>query len=462
MKNISPLFKHFDFIIIDILCLIISLLFSCLIRYNNLSLFISQYNQFIIAIIIINLLLIIFIEPYKNVLKRSYLQEFSRTLSFDILNFLVCILYLFISKSSSEYSRIVIVLTYILYFVLSYLIRTIYKRFLFNKRKKIYSLLVICNKNNVHDIVKKIKADYLLSLCIIDQDLKNKTIDGIKVVANKKDILDFISKNWIDEIFIACSYSLISQKIMNSIMVTNIPIHIKLDEIEIFRNRVQTIDTIGIYNTLTLSKRLYSFWEVFAKRLIDIVGSFVGCLITLILILFIGPIIYIKSPGNIFYVSERVGKNGKIFKFYKFRSMIINADGMKKNLEKSNRIKDGMMFKIDNDPRIIPVIGEFIRKTSIDEFPQFFNVLKNDMSLVGTRPPTLDEWNKYTPYYRSRLSIKPGITGLWQVSGRSEITNFDEVVKLDNDYIENWTLSLDIKIIFKTIIQIFNKKNGAM
>ena len=194
----------------------------------------------------------------------------------------------------------------------------------------------------------------------------------------------------------------------------------------------------------------------------DIIGGIVGCLITLVLIVLIGPIIYMKSPGRIINSSNRVGKNGKVFKFYKFRSMVTNADELKKELMKQNRVKDGMMFKIENDPRIIPGIGNFIRKTSLDEFPQFFNVLKGDMSLVGTRPPTLDEWNKYSPYYRSRLSIKPGITGVWQVSGRSNITDFNEVVRLDNEYIDNWSLSLDIKLLFKTVIDIFKKdENGA-
>jgi len=137
----------------------------------------------------------------------------------------------------------------------------------------------------------------------------------------------------------------------------------------------------------------------------------------------------------------------------------------------SQNMMDGFMFKIQNDPRIIGSekkdkdgnpkgIGNFIRKTSLDEFPQFFNVLKGDMSLVGTRPPTVDEWEKYSPQHRKRLSIKPGITGLWQISGRSQITDFDEVVKLDSEYIDNWTVNMDIRILFKTIAKVA-KKEGA-
>ena len=114
-------------------------------------------------------------------------------------------------------------------------------------------------------------------------------------------------------------------------------------------------------------------------------------------------------------------------------------------------MKDGMMFKMDNDPRIIKGIGNFIRKTSIDEFPQFFNVLKGDMSLVGTRPPTVDEWEKYEKHHRVRMAIKPGLTGMWQVSGRSSITDFEEVVALDLKYIREWSIGLDIRILLKTV-----------
>ena len=147
---------------------------------------------------------------------------------------------------------------------------------------------------------------------------------------------------------------------------------------------------------------------------------------------------------------------------YKFRSMYMDAEKRKAELMAQNKIQGGLMFKMDDDPRIIGSekkgkdgkpkgIGNFIRNTSIDEFPQFINVLKGDMSLVGTRPPTVDEWNHYDPLHRVRMSAKPGITGLWQVSGRSKITDFDQVVALDKQYIENWSLWLDLKILFKTV-----------
>ena len=144
------------------------------------------------------------------------------------------------------------------------------------------------------------------------------------------------------------------------------------------------------------------------------------------------------------------------------------SEERKKELMKQNRVSDGLMFKMENDPRVIGSekgpgkgIGNFIRKTSLDEFPQFFNVLKGDMSLIGTRPPTVDEWEKYELHHRARLAIKPGLTGMWQVSGRSEITDFEEVVKLDTKYISEWSFMLDIKILFKTVLIVLGQK-GSM
>ena len=145
----------------------------------------------------------------------------------------------------------------------------------------------------------------------------------------------------------------------------------------------------------------------------------------------------------------------------KFRSMYMDAEERKKELESKNENKDQMMFKMEKDPRVIDGIGHFIRETSIDEFPQFINVLKGDMSVVGTRTPTLDEWNKYELHHRARLAIKPGITGLWQVSGRSEIKDFEEVVRLDTEYIKNFSLWKDLSIIYKTIIVVINRKGAS-
>ena len=200
-------------------------------------------------------------------------------------------------------------------------------------------------------------------------------------------------------------------------------------------------------------------WQLALKRLMDICRGIVGIILTGVIALIITPVIKVQSPGPIFFTQTRVGRNGRQFKIYKFRSMYMDAEQRKKELMASNKM-NGLMFKMDNDPRIYP-FGQFIRKTSLDEFPQFLNVLKGEMSLVGTRPPTLDEYKQYEPHHKSRLAMKPGVTGLWQVSGRSDITDFGEVVRLDNEYIRNWSLSLDIKILFRTLLVVVGKKGSV-
>ena len=195
------------------------------------------------------------------------------------------------------------------------------------------------------------------------------------------------------------------------------------------------------------------------KRTMDILGGIVGCMITAILCIFVGPAIYLASPGPIFFSQDRIGKNGRIFKMHKFRSMYLDAEERLKELKNQNERDDDFMFKIENDPRIIP-IGHFLRKYSIDELPQFLNVLIGDMSIVGTRPPLEDEYERYALHHKARLSIKPGLTGMWQVSGRSDIKDFEKVVALDTQYISDWSLGLDIRIILKTIAVVFGGKGS--
>jgi exopolysaccharide biosynthesis polyprenyl glycosylphosphotransferase len=194
------------------------------------------------------------------------------------------------------------------------------------------------------------------------------------------------------------------------------------------------------------------------KRVFDIFGGVIGSVITVILYPFVGLAIKLDSPGPIIFKQKRVSRNGRIFNLLKFRSMCQNAEELKKIISLQNEMK-GAMFKVDNDPRITRV-GKWLRKTSLDEFPQFFNVLRGEMSLVGTRPPTPEEVEIYLPQHLKRISIKPGITGLWQVSGRNLIKDFDKVVELDLKYLENWRFLDDIKIIFKTVFVVLKRKGA--
>lgn len=194
------------------------------------------------------------------------------------------------------------------------------------------------------------------------------------------------------------------------------------------------------------------------KRIVDIVGQLIGIIISLPIMLTLIVPLKIESPGSFIFKQKRVGRNGRTFYIHKIRSMYIDAEKRKQELISKNEM-NGHMFKIEKDPRITR-IGRFIRKTSIDELPQFFDVLTGSMSLIGTRPPTIDEFEQYENHHKRRLSMKPGITGLWQISGRNKIQDFEEIVQLDTSYIDNWSIWYDIKILFKTIYVVF-KGHGA-
>lgn len=200
---------------------------------------------------------------------------------------------------------------------------------------------------------------------------------------------------------------------------------------------------------VTIAPTNHKTTDLLLKRLMDILGSIVGILISIPIIAVVAIPLKLESKGPLFFKQKRVGLNGRVFSIYKLRSMYQDAEQRKKELMDKNEMQ-GFMFKVDDDPRITRV-GRFIRRTSIDELPQFWNVLRGQMSLVGTRPPTLDEYERYQSHHKRRLSMKPGITGLWQVSGRSDIKDFEEVVRLDVWYIDNWSLKLDVKLLFKTV-----------
>lgn len=213
--------------------------------------------------------------------------------------------------------------------------------------------------------------------------------------------------------------------------------------------------SIDIKQALENESKVY----LFLKRAIDLVGSIFGIVLLSPIFLIISILIKIEDPkGSIFFVQKRNGKYGKVFKMYKFRSMVHNAEELLESLQEQNE-QTGPVFKIKDDPRVTK-IGRIIRKTSLDELPQLFNILKGEMSLVGPRPPIPQEVEQYTPYQMQRLLVKPGLTCIWQTSGRNTIA-FDEWVEMDLEYIRKRNLRLDIKLIFKTVGVLFGDDNAS-
>jgi lipopolysaccharide/colanic/teichoic acid biosynthesis glycosyltransferase len=227
---------------------------------------------------------------------------------------------------------------------------------------------------------------------------------------------------------------------------------------------LKTATQSGMYSLIhqTDQGHLLSSYEIHAsllskaKRLTDIIFALIGLSLTAIIAIPIAIAMQFDDPGPLFYSQIRCGLNGKPFRMWKFRSMVVNADQQKHLIE--NQAK-GFIFKNDRDPRITRV-GQFLRKTSLDEFPQFLNVLKGEMSIVGTRPPTPDEVANYDKHHWQRLSIKPGITGEWQTSGRSTIDDFEQIVRMDLNYQLKWSIWYDLYLIWKTISVVLNKEGA--
>ena len=465
-------FKHIDFFIIGLVTLYITYFLANEIRpLPNLNLYNETYRLLLIFEVLSYIVVNYFYNPYEDILKRKWFSILYSSIIFGIVQISLVAVLLFSIKHGSDLSRLYLAIQYILYVLISYVFDLLWIRYL---RKKAVSsveegskrMLVVTSFDRVDECINEIKDhnfDFyrIVGLCILNKDCEGKQYDDFKVVCNRDNLLSYTCAGWIDDVYFDLGHDEVPEDILNGMALMGITTHLRLTVLKSLIGQQQRAQTLFGEPVLTSSLKERSNKQIFRKALIDFVGGLVGSLIAIILTIFIGPIIKIKSPGGpIFYKQERIGLNGRHFYMYKFRSMVPDAEAHLKELESKNRVKDGMMFKMEDDPRIIPGIGNFIRKTSLDEFPQFFNVLKGDMSLVGTRPPTVNEWVKYDLNHRIRMSIKPGITGLWQVSGRSAITDFNEVVKLDKEYIDNWHVGLDIKIILKTIKVILIRKKG--
>ncbi|NLJ70773.1 MAG: sugar transferase [Clostridiaceae bacterium] len=422
-------------------------------------------KAFILLIVIINLTLCFFHPFYENYYQRGYLIELKSVVLQIIVVYGFAIIFLYMIKDSAEFSRRITGYSLFLSMFLIYIYRSIFKKWLkplhveYQNERNI--VIVSDTYENTEIIIEKLKQISLIpykivGVCCISQDDRKHEI---KYMTSLDMLRDFLISEVVDEIIISRHVAeKVDLAVVRDIVNMGIILHLEIDKYINYLPNTRLNEKSDVA-FLTSSFGVVTKRQVIFKRILDIVGGIVGLLIMSLAFLIFAPIIFLQSPGPIFFTQKRVGKNGRLFKIYKFRTMYLDAEERKAELMKLNKIDSGLMFKIEDDPRIIP-IGKFLRKMSIDELPQFINVLKGEMSLVGTRPPTVDEFQKYKSHHKLRLSIKPGITGNWQISGRSDITDFEEVVALDTDYIDNWTLSKDIKILFKTILLLF-KRDGA-
>jgi exopolysaccharide biosynthesis polyprenyl glycosylphosphotransferase len=474
-KKSQSWLKHADFVILDILIVVGAFFLAFRIRHGltGRHLF-EMYKTGAFVIALSNLLGALIFENHKNILRRGYGQEFIAVVKMILIDMVGMLFYFFFWKIGNRFSRSIMVYFSIIAIIAMYVERVVWKKiviYILNTRPyQKRHMLLVSTQTAAETVIEKVRNNSyglieIIGLVIDGKDVPVGTrIDDVPVVATMDTVADYMQTLWIDEvmIYLPKGTTAIPGNLIHVCEMMGITTHINLDCIS-DTDCMRTIDKVGGIQVLTESIRFASEKQVFAKRMLDILGAIVGLFFTGILTIIVGPMIYFSDPGPIFFSQMRVGMNGRKFRIYKFRSMYQDAEARKKELMQKNEMQ-GLMFKMEADPRIIGSgpdgtkrgIGWFIRTTSIDEFPQFWNVLKGEMSLVGTRPPTEDEWEQYEAHHRARLSIRPGLTGLWQVSGRSDITDFEEVIALDMKYINNWTIYEDIRIIFMTVGIIFS------
>lgn len=464
--------------------------------YLSVSFYFSDFDKFLTfqthkayLLILVGLYIVItaFTGLNKSFFKRKIFNETVVVIYYSF--FMVCglILILFWMHRLVDSHRLIVGYYLVIFIATDVILRSLIKFILL----KIYfnskfssKLLLITDNSKIDSVLKPFKSNLdwsrqLCGLCVLDSqstdcsgcdstkffdsDVNKKAFTDTKliadkyhvdVVANKDTLLSYITLNNVDEIFVYTKLIYTDTEVQKIIshaeeMGIKVNVRINLDLFDFLPKSSTKIDRIGTYYCVSISRNHLSYRNRMLKHTLDYVGGLVGFILFCLAYCVLGLIIKLDSKGPILFSQNRVGRNGRIFKCYKFRSMRADAEDLKKKLMSQNEMQ-GLMFKMENDPRITKV-GRFIRKTSLDELPQFINVLKGDMSLVGTRPPTVDEYEKYEPKHKARVSMMPGLTGLWQVSGRSDIKDFDEVVKLDMEYIDNASFWFDIKIILLTI-----------
>lgn len=469
MNRKMKIIEGYWLLFMDLVSITVSYTIAILIRFHKFRWVMEPELHFVVYI---GFLLFCTIYSFmfdwnREFLKRGILVEFIAVIKFNVFMELSIMAFLFMLQRSYDVSRLVMGYFAVLDVFVVWAVRIGMKKALrlyFTANSNIVKLMIITKEAILEKTIEKLHGGMdinyeVVALACMDADLRGQEFQGVTVNAGREDVLDLARQMPLDEVF----FNLPDEDMTNvkhmiyDLESMGIACHYNIDIVERPSKEVR-VGNFGGYTVVTYSINHFDYRRMMVKRGIDIVGGLVGCLITIVITPFAALAIKLDSKGPVFFSQTRIGKNGRRFKIYKFRSMYIDAEERKKELEAQNEMQ-GLMFKMENDPRITRV-GSFIRKTSIDELPQFFNIVRGDMSLVGTRPPTEEEFEQYNSHYRRRISMTPGLTGLWQISGRSEIVDFDEVVKLDLEYIDNWTLGLDLKILFRTVWVVLTGKGS--
>ncbi|SDJ67114.1 MULTISPECIES: sugar transferase [Streptococcus] len=450
--------KKIYYLLADGVALVISYLI--LSGFYSYHFFDSKFFAVIFGLLII--IVGVMSDEYSAVSERGYLQELKAAITYGakvlVLFSFVLILGKFrfiydVSQMSYFFLLQIFILTSLFVFLGRILIKALFK----NRVEDTKNVLLVTDFSTGDNLEKELnRFNYKVTAYISSYD--NQAVEQ-PVLKNAKEIRNFVANHQVDEIFVTTGNQKDHAEIAHCLKLLGIPTTVAIGNYSEFYVGDNVLKKLGNQTFVTTAVNIVKFRQLVLKRLMDIVISLFGILATAIIAIIIAPIVKKQSPGPLIFKQKRVGRNGKVFEIYKFRSMYMDAEERKKDLLAKNDLDTDLMFKMEDDPRIFP-FGHKLRDWSLDEFPQFLNVLKGEMSFVGTRPPTLDEYHHYELHHFKRLMTKPGITGLWQVSGRSDITDFEEVVALDMKYIQEWNIREDLKIIAKTFAVVL-KREGS-
>lgn len=448
------------YLIVDSLAIV----FTFLILSRFFSYPFLRNPKFLFAVVFCSALYAVWFDHYSDVLSRTYKEEIKPVIVFSVELLVISILIIYAGRFLGNFEILNLGGRYLLSQLIwstallllgRYLVKGLTKELFIETS----NVILLTNFTNEAELVTQLHENGYRVLAYFSQTNPTSTFLEVPVLHDFEQVRYLLSHNEVQEVFVTSDAFSDFNRERDYFNALGIPVSLAFDENIEGNLSALTFHKVGTIAALTSSLNHIHYRSLLFKRLCDIVFSLIGLVLTGLVAIIIYPIVQMQSKGPLIFKQKRVGKNGKVFEIYKFRSMYLDAEERKKELMAQNELTSDLMFKMDNDPRIFP-FGQKMRNWSLDELPQFINVLKGDMSLIGTRPPTLNEYEKYELHHFKRLAMKPGITGMWQVSGRSNITDFEEVVALDLSYIKNWSVWLDIKIFLKTIKVVLVKEGS--
>ena len=459
LKVKYSLLKHIDFVALDIFFIELSFFLACMVRYDTFIDLMERYVYMSIVLLIAYVFIALFWNIYSGILRRNFGDEFKSVFALVAGVFVALTLYCFITKTAADYSRAVLLSFFSISIFMVYIERLIRKELVRKCAKKVaHEVLLFIREDDATEKIKYFSRqaeDGVIVTGIVTYEKSEKTeIGGIPVVSDRNGIFEYIKEHDVESVYIYLNDVKI-HKYVDYLVRNNVVVYRALRNLEKSSYRYSIIEMNG-YKTLCIREREQSLGFVVSKRLVDIMVAFIALVCSSPIMLMTAIAIKIEDGGNVMYKSKRIGRYGKPFYIYKFRSMKKNADKLEDMLTKEELEKYHKEFKLDNDPRITRV-GEFIRKHSIDELPQFINILIGDMAFIGPRPLVEDEVKKYySDNSDILLSLKPGLTGYWQAYARNNVGYENGGrQKMELYYIQHSCWSLDIRIIIRTIKIVF-------